>query len=69
MCYQAHSNESGRNMFEAIAYIMIMILVTMSAAALVNSGLGKFRIGKVNQELMDLKGEFYEMERLQMALR
>ena len=50
-----HQNQSGRTMFEAISYIMIMILVTMAAAGLVNSVLGKYRMGRINQEITDLK--------------
>lgn len=48
-------NQGGRSMIEAIGYIMIMILVTVAATAVVNSGLYRYRLGNINQELTDLK--------------
>lgn len=52
---RVYINQSGRSMLEALGYIMIMIMVTFAAASLVNSGLGKFRMSRIHQELMDLK--------------
>lgn len=49
------NNQRGRTMIEAIGYIMIMILVTIAATALVNSGLYHYRLGRIDQELTDLK--------------
>ena len=55
MRHQVHSSQSGRTMLEALGYIMIMIMITFAAASLVNSGLGKFRMSRIHQELTDLK--------------
>ncbi len=49
------SQQSGRSMMEAMAYISLMILVTISMTAAVNSGYDKFKLGRINQELSDLK--------------
>ena len=46
--------QSGRSMIEAIGYISIMIMLTVSITAAVNSGYFKFRLGRIHQELMDL---------------
>ena len=55
MRHQVYSSQSGRSMFEALGYIMIMILVTYAATAMVNTGLGKYRMSRIHQELTDLK--------------
>lgn len=51
----SRSTESGRTMIEAIGYISVMIMITVAASALVNSGFYKYRQGRINQELTDLK--------------
>ncbi len=48
-------SQSGRSMIETIGYISVMITVTISIAAAVNSGYFRFRLGRINQELTDLK--------------
>ena len=47
--------QSGRSMIEAIGYISIMIMLTVSITAAVNTGYFRFRLGRIHQELMDLK--------------
>ena len=49
------SNQIGRSMIEAIGYISVMIMITVSIAAAVNSGYYKYRMSRINQELTDLK--------------
>lgn len=49
------SEQSGRSMMEALGYISITIMVSIAAAAAVNSGWYKFRLGRANQQLTDLK--------------
>ncbi len=49
------SNQAGRSMMETIGYIGILILVTVSLTAAVNTGFNKFKLGRINQELVDLK--------------
>ena len=49
------SEQSGRTMFEAMGYISIGIMLSVSIATAVNSGYFRFRIGRMHQELMDLK--------------
>lgn len=51
----AKINQSGRTMLEALGYISIMMMVTVSMGTMVNSGYYKFRMSRVNQELDDLK--------------
>ncbi len=48
-------NEAGRSMIEAIGYISILITVSVSITAAINSGYYKFRLSRINQELTDLK--------------
>ena len=55
MMKKQSSQQSGRSMMEAMAYISIMMLVTVSMSAAVNSGYDKFKLGRINQELSDLK--------------
>lgn len=50
-----HSEQKGRSMIEALGYISVMIMITVSVAAAVNSGYYKFRLGRINQQLTDLK--------------
>ena len=47
--------QSGRTMLEAIGYISVMIAVTIALTAAVNSGYDRFRTGRINQQLVDLK--------------
>ena len=47
--------ESGRSMMEALGYISVMIMLTVSVTAAVNSGYYRFKLGRINQELVDLK--------------
>lgn len=47
--------QSGRTMLEAIGYISVMIAVTIALTATVNSGYDRFRTGRINQQLVDLK--------------
>lgn len=49
------SNQSGRSMIEAIGYISVMIMISVSVAAAVNSGYYKYRMSRINSELSDLK--------------
>lgn len=49
------SCQSGRTMIETIAYISVLITITISVAAAVNRGYHKYRLGRINQELTDLK--------------
>lgn len=49
------SNQSGRSMIEALGYISVMIAVTTALSAAVNSGFYRYRVGRINQELVDLK--------------
>lgn len=49
------SEQSGRSMIEALGYISVMMMITISVAASVNSGYYKFKLGRVNQEIVDLK--------------
>ncbi|MBE6451479.1 MAG: hypothetical protein E7016_05905 [Alphaproteobacteria bacterium] len=48
-------NQSGRSMIEAIGYISVMIMLTTALTASVNSGMHRFKLGRINQELVDLK--------------
>ncbi len=47
--------QAGRSMIEAIGYISIMITITVSLTAAVNSGYHRFRLGRINQQVVDLK--------------
>ncbi len=47
--------QSGRTMLEAIGYISVMIAITIALTAAVNSGYDRFRTGRINQQLVDLK--------------
>lgn len=49
------SDQIGRTMVEAMGYISVMIMITVSVAAAINRGYFKFRLGRVNQEITDLK--------------
>ena len=49
------SEQSGRTMIEAIGYISIMITITVALTTAVNTGYNRFRLGRVNQQLVDLK--------------
>ncbi len=48
-------NEVGRSMIEAIGYISVMVTISVSVAAAVNSGYYKYRLSRINSELTDLK--------------
>ena len=48
-------NQSGRSMIEALGYISVMIMLTVALTASVNNGMHQFRLGRINQELVDLK--------------
>ncbi len=50
-----NSNQQGRTFIETIAYIMVMITVTVSFASLVSRGYYKYECSAVQQELTDLK--------------
>ena len=50
------SSQTGRSMIEAIGYISVMIMISVSVAAAVNRGYYKYRVSRINQELSDLKG-------------
>lgn len=47
--------QNGRSMIEAIGYISVLIMISVSISAAVNSGFYKYRQGRINQELTDLK--------------
>ena len=49
------SEQSGRSMIEALGYISVMIMLTIALTASVNSGMNRFKLGRINQELVDLK--------------
>ena len=49
------SNQSGRSMIEAIGYISVLIMISVSVAAAVSRGYYKYRVSRINQELSDLK--------------
>ena len=49
------SSQTGRSMIEAIGYISVMIMLSVSVAAAVNRGYYKYRVSRINQELSDLK--------------
>ena len=49
------SEQVGRSMLEAIGYISIGMILAVSIATAVNSGYFRFRIGRMHQQLMDLK--------------
>ena len=49
------SDQSGRSMIEALGYISVMIAVTTALSVAVNSGFYRYRVGRINQELVDLK--------------
>ena len=42
-------------MIEAIGYISVMITLTIALTAAVNSGYARFRLGRINQQIVDLK--------------
>ena len=48
------SEQSGRTMIEAIGYISIMITITVALTTAVNTGYNRFRLGRVNQQVVDL---------------
>lgn len=49
------STQSGRTMIETIGYISILVMITSGVAATVSSGYYKYRMGRINQQLTDLK--------------
>lgn len=49
------SEQSGRSMIEAIGYISVMIMIGVSAAAAVNSGYYRYRLGRITQQITDLQ--------------
>jgi len=49
------SHEQGRTIVETLAYIMVMIAVTVGVAALVSQGYYKYESSSIQQELNDLK--------------
>lgn len=49
------SAQSGRSMIEAIGYISILVMITSGIAATISSGYYKYRMGRINQQLTDLK--------------
>lgn len=49
------SAQSGRTMIETIGYISILVMITSGVAATVSSGYYKYRMGRINQQLTDLK--------------
>ncbi|MBP5615232.1 MAG: hypothetical protein J6X42_01595 [Alphaproteobacteria bacterium] len=49
------SNESGRTFVEVLAYIMVMVAVTVSLAAAVSRGYYKYESSEVQLQLSDLK--------------
>ncbi|HCU58744.1 MAG TPA: hypothetical protein DIC64_02050 [Alphaproteobacteria bacterium] len=50
-----NSHQQGRTFIETIAYIMVMITVTVSFASLVSRGYYKYECSAIQQELTDLK--------------
>lgn len=49
------SNQSGRTIMEMIAYIMIMVSLTVAVAALAHTGYHRYECSVIQQELTDLK--------------
>ena len=49
------NNEQGRTIVETLAYIMVMITITVGFAALVNRGYYKYESSAIQQQLTDLK--------------
>ncbi len=47
--------QDGRTMIESIAYIMVMITLTVTVAMVVNSGYHKYECSVIQQQLTDLK--------------
>ncbi len=55
MYKKVSTDQNGRSMIEAIGYISILIMVSVSVAMAVNSGYFKYRQSRINQQLTDLK--------------
>ncbi len=49
------SEQSGRSMIEVLCYISIGMVLGVSFLTAVNSGYHRFKLGRLNQELSDLK--------------